>query len=167
MAVSIRRSPTAPTPATGWRCASCRAVRRSIRGSCSPPAESISPWAPNLIQTFDAVRQKVPVVDVASLFQIDPVVLMSHPGVGYDRFEDLPKAPTAFIASDNLVTVYQWLKHAYGFREEKVKPYGFNPAPFIADKNSIQQGFSTSEPYPGRAPGRVQAQCVPARRLWL
>ena len=101
----------------------------------------------NLIQTFDAVRQKVPVVDVASLFQIDPVVLMSHPGVGYDRFEDLPKAPTAFIASDNLVTVYQWLKHAYGFREEKVKPYGFNPAPFIADKNSIQEGFLTSEPY--------------------
>jgi len=100
----------------------------------------------NLIQTFDAVKQKIPVVAVASLFQIDPVVLMSHPGQGFDRFEDLPKA-TAFIASDNLVTVYQWLKHAYGFREEKVKPYGFNQAPFIADKNSIEQGFLTSEPY--------------------
>jgi NitT/TauT family transport system substrate-binding protein len=28
-----------------------------------------------------------------------------------------------------------------------VKPYNFNPAPFIADKNSIQQGYVTSEPY--------------------
>src|SRR5208283_3166387 len=80
-------------------------------------------------------------------FQIDPVILMSHPGMGYDRFEDLPKAPTAFIASDMLVSVYQWLKKEYGFRDERVKPYGFNPAPFMADKNSIEQGFLTSEPY--------------------
>jgi len=100
----------------------------------------------NLIQTFEEVQQKIPVVAVASLFQIDPVILISHPGAGYDRFEDLPKA-TAFIASDMLVSVYQWLKQDYGFREEKVKPYGFNQAPFIADRNSIEQGFLTSEPY--------------------
>jgi len=80
------------------------------------------------------------------MFQIDPVILMSHPGVGFDRFEDLPKA-TAFIASDMLVSVYQWLKQAYGFREEKVKPYGFNQAPFIADPKSIEEGYLTSEPY--------------------
>nr|HMN73890.1 ABC transporter substrate-binding protein [Rhodoblastus sp.] len=30
---------------------------------------------------------------------------------------------------------------------EKVKPYSFNPAPFIADKTSVQQGYLTSEPY--------------------
>jgi NitT/TauT family transport system substrate-binding protein len=100
----------------------------------------------NLIQTFEAVQQKIPVIVVASMFQIDPVILMSHPGVGFDRFEALPEA-TAFIASDMLASVYQWLKQAYGFREEKVKPYGFNPAPFIADPRSIEQGFLTSEPY--------------------
>jgi NitT/TauT family transport system substrate-binding protein len=100
----------------------------------------------NLIQTFSAVQQNVPVVAVASLFQIDPVIFMSHPGQGLDRFEDLPKA-TAFIANDMLVSVYQWLKQAHGFKEEKIKPYSFNSAPFIADKNSIQEGFLTSEPY--------------------
>jgi NitT/TauT family transport system substrate-binding protein len=100
----------------------------------------------NLIQTFEAVRQRVPVVSVAAMFQVDPVIFMSHPGVGYDRFEDLPKA-TAFIANDMLVSVYQWLKQAHGFREEKVKPYGFNQAPFIADENSIEEGLLTSEPY--------------------
>ena len=100
----------------------------------------------NMIQAFHAIEQGVPTLVVASLFQKDPIILMSHPGAGVDRFEDLPKA-TAFIAKDNLVSVYQWLKNAYGFREEKVKPYNFNPAPFIADKNSIQQGYVTSEPY--------------------
>jgi NitT/TauT family transport system substrate-binding protein len=100
----------------------------------------------NLIQTFDAVRQKVPVVVVASMFQIDPVIFMSHPGEGFDRFEDLPKA-TAFIANDMLVSVWQWLKQTYGFKDEKIKPYAFNSAPFIADRKSIQQGFLTAEPY--------------------
>jgi NitT/TauT family transport system substrate-binding protein len=100
----------------------------------------------NMIQALHAIEQGIPTLVVASLFQKDPVILMSHPGVGLDRFEDLPKA-TAYIGKDNLVSVYQWLKNAYGFREENVKPYNFNPAPFIADKNSIQQGYVTSEPY--------------------
>jgi len=100
----------------------------------------------NLIQTFEEVQQKIPVQAVASMFQIDPVIFMSHPGVGLDRFEDLPKA-TAFVGNDMLVSVYQWMKQAWGFREEKVKPYGFNQAPFIADKNSIEEGLLTSEPF--------------------
>lgn len=100
----------------------------------------------NLIQMFEAVRQNVPVVTVASLFQIDPVIFMSHPGEGFDRFEDLPKA-TVFIANDMLVSVWRWLKQAHGFKDEKIKPYAFNSAPFIADRKSIQQGFLTAEPY--------------------
>ncbi len=100
----------------------------------------------NTIQMFDSVRQNVPIVTVASMFQRDPAVFMSHPDAGFDRFEDLPRA-TAFIASDMRASVWQWLKQAYGFRDDKVKPYGFNSAPFIADKKSIQQGLITSEPY--------------------
>ncbi|MGH6842413.1 MAG: ABC transporter substrate-binding protein, partial [Methylocella sp.] len=100
----------------------------------------------NLIQAFDAVAQSVPIVAVAALFQKDPFILMSHPGVGFDRFEVLPAA-TAFIGKDGFVSVYQWLKKAYGFRDENVKPYTFNSAPFIADINSIEQGYATSEPF--------------------
>jgi NitT/TauT family transport system substrate-binding protein len=100
----------------------------------------------NTIQMFESVQQNVPIVTVASMFQIDPVIFMSHPGEGFDLFEDLPKA-TAFIASDMRASVWQWLKQAHGFRDEKAKPYGFNSAPFIADKKSIQQGLLTSEPY--------------------
>ncbi|MGP0009789.1 MAG: ABC transporter substrate-binding protein, partial [Methylocella sp.] len=71
----------------------------------------------NLIQAFDAVAQNIPIVAVASLFQKDPFILMSHPGVGLDRIKDLTHA-TAFIGKDGFVSVYQWLKLAYGFRDE-------------------------------------------------
>ncbi len=101
----------------------------------------------NLIQVFDSVAGDVPIVAVASLFQKDPFILMSHPGVGLDRMEDLPKAATAYIGKDGFVSVYQWLKLAYGFKDEKVRPYTFNSAPFITDKNSIEQGYVTSEPF--------------------
>ncbi len=101
----------------------------------------------NMITAFDAVKQNIPTVVVASLFQKDPVVLMSHPGVGLDKWEDLRKAKTYFIAKDNLSSTFQWLKQTSGFVEEKIKPYTFNPAPFIADKQSIQQGYATSEPF--------------------
>lgn len=100
----------------------------------------------NTIQMFESIQENVPIVTVASLFQIDPVIFLSHPGVGLDHFEDLPKA-TIFIASDTRATVWRWLKQAYGFKDEKIKPYNFNLAPFLADKNSAQQGFLTSEPY--------------------
>ena len=109
----------------------------------------------NMIQAFTAVEQNVPTLAVSSLFQKDPIIFMSHPGEGFDKFEDLPKA-TAFVAKENLASVYQWLKLAYGFREDKVKPYTFNPAPFIADKKSIQQGYVTSEPFEVERQGKFK-----------
>jgi NitT/TauT family transport system substrate-binding protein len=100
----------------------------------------------NMIQAFDAVQEDIPIVAIASMFQKDPIVLLSHPNAGFDKFEDLPKA-TAFIGKDTLISVFQWLKATYGFKEDKIKPYNFNAAPFLADKNSIEQGYVTSEPY--------------------
>jgi NitT/TauT family transport system substrate-binding protein len=100
----------------------------------------------NLLLSFDAVAQNIPIVVVAAHFQKDPQIVMSHPGVGLDKWSDLPRA-TAFIGKEGLVSFYQWMRTAYGFKEENVKPYTFNPQPFIADKNSIQQGYVTSEPF--------------------
>jgi NitT/TauT family transport system substrate-binding protein len=100
----------------------------------------------NTIEMLEAVQQNVPIVTVASMFQIDPAIFMSHPGEGLDRFEDLTKS-TAFVAGIFRASVWQWMKKDYGFKDEKLKPYGFNSAPFIADKKSIQEGLLTSEPY--------------------
>jgi NitT/TauT family transport system substrate-binding protein len=100
----------------------------------------------NMIQAFTAVQENIPTIVVAGDFQKDPQIFMSHPGVGFDKWTDLPKA-TAFVGKEGLVSFYQWMHSAYGFKEENVKPYTFNAAPFIADKQSIQQGYLTAEPF--------------------
>jgi NitT/TauT family transport system substrate-binding protein len=98
----------------------------------------------NTLQSFDAVENNVPTVAVAASFQKDPQVFLAHPGV--EKFEDLKKL-TLFVSKEGIPTYFQWLKADYGFDEEKVKPYTFNPQPFLADKNSAMQGYITSEPY--------------------
>ena len=102
--------------------------------------------AGDLLNQFDAVKQNVPIVAVSAIFQKDPEIVMSHPGVGLDHFADLKNAPI-FLGKEFLATTFQWMKVTYGFKEENVKPYTYNPAPFIADKHSAQQGYVTSEPY--------------------
>jgi NitT/TauT family transport system substrate-binding protein len=102
----------------------------------------------NLIGSFSAVEQDIPVVDVAAIFQKDPQVLIAHPDSGVETFADLAKLPTIFMGKDLFSTGFQWMKAAYpGFKDEQIKPYTFNPAPFLADKMSAQQGYITSEPY--------------------
>jgi NitT/TauT family transport system substrate-binding protein len=100
----------------------------------------------NTVQGFDAVAQDLPTVVVAAMFQKDPQVLMAHPDAGVTRFEDI-KALTLFVSKEGILTYFQWLKTEYGFSEAKVKPYTFNPQPFIVDKRSAMQGYVTSEPY--------------------
>ncbi len=98
----------------------------------------------NTLQSFDAVEQKVPTLAVAAMFQKDPQVLIAHPGV--EKLEDL-RDLTLFISKEGMVTYFQWLKAAYKFSDARVKPYTFNPQPFLADKASAMEGYVTSEPY--------------------
>jgi NitT/TauT family transport system substrate-binding protein len=100
----------------------------------------------NSLEGFDAVAQKLPTVEVAAFFQKDPQVLIAHPDQGVDKFTDL-KNLTLFISQEGIATYFQWLKADYGFSETKVKPYTFNPQPFLADKRSAMQGYVTSEPF--------------------
>jgi NitT/TauT family transport system substrate-binding protein len=100
----------------------------------------------NTLQGFDAVEQNIPTVAVASMFQKEPQVLLAHPDQGIETFEDLKKL-TLFISKEGLASYYQWLKADFGFSEAQVKPYTFNPQPFLANKQSAMQGYVTSEPY--------------------
>ena len=100
----------------------------------------------NTLQGFDAVENNVPLVEIAAMFQKDPQVLIAHPDQGIDTFEDLKKL-TLFISKEGVATYFQWLKTDYGFSDSQVKPYTFNPQPFLADKRSAMQGYVTSEPF--------------------
>jgi len=92
------------------------------------------------------VANNVPVISVAAIFQKDPQVLLTHPESKANKLEDL-KPLTLFVSKEGISSYFQWLKADYGFSEAKVKPYTFNPQPFLADKNSAMQGYVTSEPF--------------------
>ena len=100
----------------------------------------------NLLHSFDNVRNKVPTVVVAAMFQKDPQALMAHPGQGYEDFAMLRRAPVAFIAKDGQFTWWAWLKAVHGFRDEQLKPYNYNLGPWLANPRSIQQGYAVAEP---------------------
>ena len=99
----------------------------------------------NSLQSFDAVEQKIPTVVVAASFQKDPQVLLAHPGMA-TSLDDL-KQLTLLVSKEGMASYFQWLKADYGFTDRKVKPYTFNPQPFLADEATAMQGYVTSEPY--------------------
>jgi NitT/TauT family transport system substrate-binding protein len=99
----------------------------------------------NTLQSFDAVEHNIPTVTVAASFQKDPQVLITHPGKA-EKLEDLRKL-TLYVSKEGMASYFQWLKADYSFDETKVRPYTFNPQPFLADENSAMQGYVTSEPY--------------------
>lgn len=99
----------------------------------------------NLIQTFDGIKQGLPSVTVAGFFQKDVQCLVAHPNQGNDRWEDLPDA-TIFVGNAGKRTYFRWLTSAYGFSDRRARTYTFNPAPFLVNKQSIQQGYATAEP---------------------
>jgi len=100
----------------------------------------------NTLQGFDAVEHNVPTVELAAMFQKDPQVFIAHPDQGIEKFDDLKKL-TLFVSREGMATYYQWLKADFGFKDDRVKPYTFNPQPFLADKKSAMQGYVTSEPF--------------------
>ena len=102
--------------------------------------------AANTLMSFDAVANNIPVVSVAAIFQKDPEIFLTHPESKATKLEDL-KTRMLFISKEGMAGYFQWLKSEYGFSDKNVRPYNFNPQPFIASPQSAQQGYLTSEPY--------------------
>ena len=102
--------------------------------------------AANTLMSFDAVTSHVPLVAIAAMFQKDPQVFLTHPESKVAKIEDL-KPLTLFISKEGLTGYFQWMKSEYGFSDRNVRPYTFNPQPFIASAQSAMQGYVTSEPF--------------------
>ena len=86
----------------------------------------------------------LPVVTVAAIFQKDPQVFIAHEHV--KSFEDM-KDKTILIAPAAQRGYWLWMKNKFGFQDSQTRPYTFNIQPFVADKNTVQQGYLTSEPF--------------------
>jgi NitT/TauT family transport system substrate-binding protein len=113
----------------------------------------------NLLFAFNGLVEDIPFKVVAATFQKEPQVIMTHPGVA-KKFTDL-KNLTLLIGDNAYQTFYQWMIAAFGFTPEQRRPYTFNSAPFLADKNTGQQGYVTSEPY------AIQKEAGFKPDLWL
>jgi NitT/TauT family transport system substrate-binding protein len=110
---------------------------------------------PDSFGSLNFVRENIPMVAVAALFQKDPKVLISHPGVGNDSLQALKGKPI-MIGNDTRAGVWLFLKSKFGYTDDQIRPYNFNVAPFLADKHVSQQGYLSSEPYTIEQQGHVK-----------
>ena len=97
------------------------------------------------VQTMKAREQGINAVSVGAAFQKDPQVMIGHPET-VKKIEDL-KGKTILISGDANSNYWPWLRTAYGLSDTQTRPYTFNIQPFVADKNTVQQGYLTSEPF--------------------
>jgi NitT/TauT family transport system substrate-binding protein len=97
-------------------------------------------------RAIDFVQQDLPFIAVAAIFQKEPAVLIAHPGVGNDSFAALKGKPIQ-IGADTRNGWWRFLAARFGYSDSQIQPYTFNLAPFLANKNLVQQGYLGSEPF--------------------
>ena len=110
---------------------------------------------------ISAVDEGIPTITIAAIFQKDPQILMSHPGK-FGSFPDLANASKIIMSAEGFASYYTWMEAEWpAFTDELYEPYQFNPAAFLADPNSVQQGYLTSEPF------EIERQAGFAPDVWL
>ena len=97
-------------------------------------------------RAIEFAEQNLPFMAVAAIFQKDLAVLIAHPGQGNDSFAALKGKPI-MIGADTRSGWWRFLAAKYGYDDSQIHPYTFNLAPFLADKNAVQQGYVSNEPY--------------------
>jgi len=100
----------------------------------------------NSFIVLNYVREKIPMIAVAAIFQKDPQVLIAHPGQGNDSLAAL-KGKEIYIAPDTRIGSWLFLKSRFGYSDSQIRPYTFSIAPFLVKKSAIQQGYLGSEPF--------------------
>lgn len=106
-------------------------------------------------QILLAREQGIPIVAVATTFQISPQSIMFHEGAVKD-FADL-NGRTVYIQQGQ--PYWEYLKYTYKLDKAKEVAYTGQHANFISDKNSASQSFVTGEPY------AVEEQGIPVDTL--
>ncbi|AVR04193.1 ABC transporter substrate-binding protein [Pluralibacter gergoviae] len=109
------------------------------------------------LQVLKGIEQQFPVRAIAAPFQFDPQGLLTH--VDIKSLNDL-KGKTVLVSASGQATWWPWLKARYHLQDSQVRPYTFNMQPFLADKNSAQQAYATSEVQQAEA-------AAPDSKFWL
>jgi NitT/TauT family transport system substrate-binding protein len=87
---------------------------------------------------------------VAASFQFDLQGLMTHEDV-----KDLKslQGKTILVATAGRSNWWPWMQAKFGYSDNQTKAYTFNLQPFLADKNTTQQAYMSSEPFAAQRQG--------------
>lgn len=97
------------------------------------------------VQIIKAHERGIRAVTVAAAFQKDPLAMLGHPE-SVKRMADL-RGKTILISGDAHTNYWPWLRSTWHLKDEQLRPYTFNVQPFVADRDTVQQGYVTSEPF--------------------
>lgn len=100
----------------------------------------------NSFIVMNLANEHAPVKAVAAFMQKDPQVLLAHPDVGINTIADVKGHPV-MLSDASRTAFWPWMKAKYGFSDSQVRPYDFTDGPFIVNKQAVQEGYLTSEPY--------------------
>ena len=100
----------------------------------------------NNAEGLNFVKNDIPMVTVAAFFQKDPQVLLAHPGSSIRSIPQMKGRPI-MISADARDTWWRFFELRFGFDESQIRRYTFNLAPFLVNREAIQQGYVTSEPF--------------------
>lgn len=91
-----------------------------------------------------AREQGIPVVALHTTFQVDPRVLIFHKSNSINTFEDI-NGKKLFVNSG--VTYWEFVKHKYKLDKVMEVNYKGQLSNFIAEKDSLNQGYISNEPF--------------------
>ncbi|MDI9224195.1 ABC transporter substrate-binding protein [Pantoea sp. EA-12] len=94
------------------------------------------------LQVLQGIERHFPLKAIAAPFQFDPQGIMTHGDV--KSLSEL-KGKTVLVSASGQASWWPWLRGKYQLSDGQARPYTFNMQPFLADKNTAQQAYATSE----------------------
>lgn len=102
--------------------------------------------ASNSFQPINLIAAGADIKVVMASFQKDPQVLMVHPEADAQSIADLKGMPV-FISDAARAAFWPWLQSRFGFDTRQVRKYNYSLAPWLVNKETVQEGYLSSEPF--------------------
>lgn len=102
--------------------------------------------ASNSFQPINMLAAGADVKVVMASFQKDPQVLMVHPHVAAASISDL-QGRAIFISDTAKAAFWPWLKAKFDFEDRQIRKYNYSLAPWLVNKETVQEGYLSSEPF--------------------
>ena len=95
---------------------------------------------------LNILANQIPAKSVMASFQKDPQIIMTHSSSKIKSLEEMKGKPI-MISDASIGAFWIWLKSKYSISDKQIRKKTFSLAPFLVNKNAIQQGYLTSEPF--------------------